>query len=202
MLFRRATFSSLAVISSLSAISYLFFIQVRSTDAPHYRKLVQESVELRSRRALEKHPARQTREGVQKDIWAVDGNERLHFRLTSGYSELALRQKKDKVEAVEDLQQITGWIQEEVDSAAQIQQVRTIAASDGTYYYPSHRFLANQVHLAFYRLPGTDIPESPFSEKPFLTGVAAEATFAASSKFPTFTAKRIAAQLDPERGAP
>lgn len=200
MLFRRATFSFLAVNAAFLAVSYLFLVQVRSSDAPRYRKLVQESVELRSRRALEKHPVKQIREGVQKDIWAVDGKERLHFRLISVHSELALRQKKDKVEAAEDLQQITGWIQEEVDSIAQIQQVRTLAASDGTYLYPSHRFLATQVHLAFYRLPGTEIPLGPIPEKPFLTGVASEASFAATSKFPTFTARRIAAQLDPERG--
>jgi hypothetical protein len=201
MLFRRAVFLCAALTASASALAYLLLIQVRSSDTPRYRRLVQESAELRSRRALEKSPAHQLREGVQKDIWAIDGSERLHFRLTSGYSELTLRQKKDKVEAVEELRQINCWIQEEIDRAGNAQQVRFVSASEGTYDYPSHRFLAHSVHLAFYRIPGLDLPLS-LTEKPFLSGVAREVAFAATSKIPTFTAYHLTAQLDPERGLP
>lgn len=201
MLFRRAIFCFSALTASAAALAFFLHVRIRPSDTPRYRKLVQESAELRSRRALERHPAHQTREGVQKDIWAVDGSERLHSRLNSGYSELTLRQKRDKFEAVEELQQISCWIQEEIDEAARLQQVRAITASEGTYYYPSHRFLAHTVHLAFYRLPGLELPFS-VSEKPFLTGVAREASFAATSKIPTFTAYHLTAQFDPERGLP
>ena len=183
-----------------AAALFLFHIRIRSSDASKYRKLVQESAELRSRRALEKHPAHQMREGVQKDIWAIDGTERLHFRLNSGYSELTLRQKRDKFEAIEELQQIHCWVQEAIDPASQMQQVRTLTASDGAYYYPSHRFLANTVHLNFYRLPGIHLPFA-IAEKPFLIGVARQVSFFPTGKNPMFTAYDIAAQLDPEQAA-
>lgn len=196
MLFQKTIFCSLAIIASAIAFSFFLHVRMRSSDVSRYRKLVQESRELRSRRALERHPAHQIRERVQKDIWAVDGTQRLHFRLNSGYSELFLKQKKDKVEAIEELQQIHCLIQEKIDPIAQVQQVRTLTASEGTYYYPSHRFIASSVHLAFYRILGTEFPLT-IHEKPFLTGVAQEVSFDAASKIPTFTAHRISAQLDP-----
>ena len=201
MLFKRAIFSACAVTALVAAGAFLFLVRIHSSDIPLYRKLVSESAELLSRKALERHPTHQAREGVQKDIWAVDGAERLHFRLNSDYSELTLRQKKDKVEAVEELQGINCWIQEKIDRGAQTQQIRTIAAAEGSYYYPSHRFLANTVQLAFYRVPGTELPRA-LLQKPFLKGVAREASFAATGKIPTFTAYHITAQLDPERGLP
>jgi hypothetical protein len=197
MLFGRAVIGSSILIASAAVATFLLHVRTRPYDASRYRKLVQESAELRSRRALERHPAHQMRAGVQKDIWAVDGTERLHFRLNSGYSELSITQKKDKFEAVEELQQINCWIQEKIDPNTQMQQVRTLTASEGTYYYPSHRFLANAVHLGIYRLPGIELPTS-LTEKPFLIGVARQATFVASGKNPTFTAYDITATLDPE----
>lgn len=201
MLFRKPLFASAALIALFCGLVCFFFVRLRASDAPKYRKLVQESAELRSRHALEREPAHQTREGVQKDIWVAEGSERLHFRLNSRYSELMIRQKKDKVEAVEELQQIECWIQEEIDSKTNKQLVRQLKAAEGIYTYPSHRFVAETVHLAFFRLSGTDLPRSTLA-KPYLTGLAREASFAATSKLPTFTAYHLSATLDPEQGLP
>ena len=201
MLFRKSLAVCAALILFLAALVCFFLVRLRSSDAPRYRKLVQESAELRSRHALEREPAHQMREGVQKDIWIVDEAERLHFRLNSRYSELMIRQKKDKVEAVEELQQIECWIQEEVDSKGGKQLVRQLKAAEGVYTYPSHRFVAGTVHLAFFRMPGTELPRA-IQGKPYLTGLAREASFAATSKLPTFTAYHLTATLDPEQGLP
>ncbi len=192
----------LALIGLAAALAYSLHIKLQPHDAPLYRKITQESQALRSHHALERHPAQQKRERVQKDIWLVDGSQRLHFRLKSAYSHLTLTQKKDKVEAVEQLKQIESWIQDEIDPVDSYQQIRTIAADQGVYYFPSHRFLAQSVHLAFFRIPGIELPLSLFPEKPFLTGIAREVSFAAISKTPTFTAYHLQAQLDPERGLP
>lgn len=200
MLFGRAVFGFSLLIACTAATCFLLHVHVRSSDVARYRKLIQESVEFRSKRALEKHPAYQMREGVQKDIWTVNGTERLHSRLKCGYSELTLSQKKDKFEAVEELQQIHCWIQEALDPVTQMQQMRTLTALEGTYYYPSHRFLANAVHLNFYRLQGLEFPES-LTEKPFLSSVARQAFFSPAGKTPTFTAYDITAKVDPERYA-
>ena len=83
-----------------------------------------------------------------------------------------------------------------------MQQVRTIAADEGVYHFPSHRFLAQSVQLAFFYLAGTELPLSLFPEKPFLTGIAREVSFSAAQKPPTFTAYHLQAKLDPDRGLP
>lgn len=201
-MFNRPLFAFISLIGVVVFLAYWFHVRITPDIAPVYRKLVQESAELRSRHALERHPALQKREGVQKDIWAVNGSERLHFRLKSRHSELALTQKKDKVEAIEFLQDIDCWVQDEVDRAASLQQIRTLTAEEGIYYFPSHKFIAQHVNLAFFRLPGTELPLVLFPEKPFLTGVAREMSFAATSKTPTFTAYHLQAQFDPQRGLP
>ncbi|HSX25953.1 MAG TPA: hypothetical protein VLE89_02990 [Chlamydiales bacterium] len=201
-MFKRPTFCFIALSTFACLFAYRNHVQIHPQDAPIYQKLSQESTALRSRHALERHPARQKREGVQKDIWVVNGNERLHFRLKSAYSHLTVAQKKDKVEATEELKQIDCWVQDEIDTVNSLQQIRTLTADEGIYYFPSHRFLAQSVNLAFFRLAGTELPSSLFPEKPFLTGVAREVTFAATCKTPTFTAYHLRAELDPERGFP
>lgn len=98
-------------------------------DPAIYHKLVQESTELRTRRALEEEPAHQKRQGLQKDIWSQ--NETRHFQVQSEHSELTLSQKKDKIEAIEQLRQIRCIIDNE-----------ELTADEGIYQYPSHQFTA------------------------------------------------------------
>ncbi|HSX11761.1 MAG TPA: hypothetical protein VLF94_08610 [Chlamydiales bacterium] len=127
--YSRACFASLALIAIATFATYWFHIRTRPCDVSAYHKLVQESTELRTRRALEEQPAHQTRQGVQKDIWTQ--NETRHFQIQSAHSELTLTQKKDKVEAVEQLQQIQCALEND-----------TLTADDGTYTFPSHQFTA------------------------------------------------------------
>lgn len=199
-MFRQAFLSSLLLIAIVLTTIYIFLIRIRPEEVSSYRKLTAASAELRSRKALEREPANQLRQGVQKDIWIANERQRLHFRFKSEKSHLALTQKKGKISAVEKLKQIECLIQEAVDPASSIQKLRMFRANEGTYYFPSHRFSANHIDLAFYQIPGIDLPSFLPLEKPFLTGTAQTITFSAADKNPAFTAHFLKIHLDPLKG--
>ena len=198
MFFARTFCLSLTLSIVCAAAAFVFLVQIRPSDPAKYRKLVQESAYLHSRHALERHPAHQMRQGVQKDIWAMKAGTRLHCCLQSAYSDLTLRQKKDKLEASEELQHIQGFLQEGVDPISSMQQVRTFTSVEGTYHYPSHHFIAHDVHIHFYRLPGFELPMTLTQETPFLSAIARQACFSATQNAPQFTAYDITAFLDPQ----
>lgn len=128
-MYQRAFVFSCALIALAAFAIYSLSVRVKPSDIPAYHKLVQESAELHTRRALEEEPAHQKRQGVQKDIWSQE--ETRHFQIQSEHSELILAQQKEKVEAVEQLQQIRCAIGDEI-----------LTADEGIYTYPSHQFTA------------------------------------------------------------
>lgn len=111
---------------------YWFYVRLGPEDAIAYENLIQESVDLRTRRALEERPAHQKRQDVQKDIWTQ--NETRHFQIQSKDSSLTISQKKEKLEAVEELKNIH----------CNVQNGFTLAADEGIYTYPSHQFIAQK----------------------------------------------------------
>lgn len=125
-------FRILALISLLLFALYWFHIRLRPEDAAFYQKLVQESIDLRHQRALEETPAHQKRQDVQKDIWTQ--NETRHFQIHSKDSDLTLSQKKEKIEAVEQLKEIE----------CTIENGFTLTAGEGIYTFPSHQFIAQK----------------------------------------------------------
>lgn len=137
MLFKRATLFSLFSIFCVTGLLVYLHVRILPSDKEHYQKLVRETEALRSSKALERHPTYQVREGTQKDIWTVNGTERSHFEMHSDHSTLSVKQKRDKVEATEDLEGITCILQGPL-----------IHAAKGFYDYPSHHFLATQVECS------------------------------------------------------
>lgn len=127
--------------ATLAVATALYFLHVRltSADLPFYRKLVQESIDLHAHSALEKSPVRQTRKGVRKDIWTIQDGTRQHIQIESLQSDMTLKQKKGKMEAVEHLQGIEAWI----DLG---KERRHLTAESGTCYFPSCEIEA--LHLA------------------------------------------------------
>jgi|GEM_PF-3287767 len=160
------------VSASIALICYLF-VFIHPAGEAYYHQLSQESTRQHSRQALEKQPAYQLRTGVQKDIWTLDGTERLHARLRSAHSELVLKQKGKKFEAVEKLQNLQCWIQEQIDPLLKLQKVRHLSAEEGSYHFPSQRFHTQNAHLSFFRLPNTSLPQT-IEASPFLHGIAQE----------------------------
>lgn len=126
-------FFRIFALSALMGIAlYWLCIRLEPHDLPSYQKLMAESVELRTCKALEKEPAFQKRQGVQKDLWTQNGTS--HFCIQSEASGLRLRQKKDKVEATENLKNI------ECTTPNGIK----FTAEEGLYDSSSHQFIAQK----------------------------------------------------------
>lgn len=125
-------FRCFALICLASYAIYLFHIRILPPDITSHRKLTQESRELRHRHALEDKPAHQKRQGVLKDIWSQD--ETRHFQIQSDHSDLLLSQRKDKIEAVEELQNIRCSIKDDF----------ILTADEGLYTFLSHQFIAKK----------------------------------------------------------
>lgn len=105
-MFRKITIFSILFLLLAAGMVSFFSIQLRPSDLPNYTKMMQDCNELHSKKALERSPAHQARSGVRKEIWAMDGDERNHMSLFSEGSDLIVHQKKDKFEAVEELQNL------------------------------------------------------------------------------------------------
>lgn len=176
-MFRKSVYSVLFLILLTAGAAYRSHVIIQPHDKEDYVKLVKESADLRSKKALEEQPAHQSRHRVQKDIWAVRDSERIHLRLQSARSELEITQKKGKLEAVEHLEDLCCWVQDVVNTAQNEQQVRMLKAETGTSYFPSYRFGTQNVEIASFRLPGTELPLTVQGAQPFLAGTAQEAKF-------------------------
>jgi len=111
---------------------YWFHIRLCPEDAAAYEKLVQESLDLRTRRALEEKPAHQKRQDVQKDIWTQ--NETRHFQIQSQDSDLTISQKREKLEVFESL----------IDIQCSVENEFSLSADEGIYTYPSHQFIGQK----------------------------------------------------------
>lgn len=198
---------------SVGVVAYLDHVRLRHHDRRAYQLFVRESGAQKARHALESHPATQNRKEVQKDFWIAQNHERQHFRIKSQQSELIIHERNRKLEAVEKLHHLECWLQEFENSSPTIlqktaqepestkqQQVRYLTAEDGIYFYPSHHFIAQTVHLQFFRLPGHVLPETIDPSIAFFIGTATEASFSACGKSPTFTAEHLHASFDPARG--
>ncbi len=129
----RIIFSFLCI-ATVGVFTIFFQTRILPSDRVLYQKLVQETASLRSSKSLERHPAFQLREHAQKDIWTMNGTQRTHFQMHSHLSKLSLKQKKDKIEANEDLKHLTC-----------ISQIGFLKAEEGAYHYPNQDFTANQI---------------------------------------------------------
>jgi hypothetical protein len=198
------------------AIAYWDHVRLRRHDKARYQKFVVENSSQRARHALETHPATQNRQVVQKDFWIMQESERQHLRIQSQESELIIHERKGKLEAVEKLLGLDCWLQDPGNHPISIlqkkaigkrendntQQVRHLTAQEGIYFYPSHHFIAQTVHMQFFRLPGHDLPEAVESRFAFFSGTATEACFSACGKSPLFTAQHLHASFDPTKSLP
>lgn len=196
-MFTRTLSLFLALFIALSGLLYTRCLRIQTEDRIAYQKLFETKAPVRWKQTFKDHPVRQKRHQVQKDVWAMQGAHRHHFRLTSQDSDWIISQQKGKMIAVEEMHQLVGWIQDEVDDEQGQQLVRSFQADRGTYVFPSHRFIADTVDLAFFRLPGTELPSSPIYEKPFLKGKAYDLNFTAFQKIPALQATHLQLEFDP-----
>jgi hypothetical protein len=114
----------------IGAIAALYFCHVRlkPADLPYYRKMVQETVDLHAKSALERSPVELMRKNVRKDIWK-DG-ARVYNRIACDESYITLTQKKEKIKAVEILREIVARIDDG-------QEIKHLTAASSTCGFPS-----------------------------------------------------------------
>ncbi len=134
MIFRSMTFFSFLLISVISVFVIYFQTKIHPSDQIQYRKITQDSANLRSTKSLERNPTYQVRKNADKDIWKTKGDERMHMQMHSKRSNLSLKQKKDRVFAKEELEEITC-----------LTHIGLLHAASGLYDYPGHNFEANKV---------------------------------------------------------
>ena len=149
-------------------------------------------------KATKDQQTHQTRGGVRKDLWLSQENQtRLHYRIDSQSSILTLLPIDDKLDIIENLQQIKCWMQDKlyVQGSTLMQQMRFFEAEQGIYQYSSQRFAANSVALSLFRIPGIQLPNSVDPKAAFLRGIAQDVSFSIAGKATHFQAQRFKATL-------
>ncbi len=140
-------YSSLAIgcIAAGSIILSLFLCTIRSSTCSMYQEMMHKNKETLSLRTLERYPTYQVRKNTQKEIWKPNRSALPWMRLKSNQSKLTLKQKKNQLDIVEEIQDISCSLQKQ-DATLKC------FANSGSYYYPNHQLLLNQVDCAFPRL--------------------------------------------------
>lgn len=149
-------------------------------------------------KATQGQQTHQHRGGVRKDLWlAQEDQTRLHYRIDSKSSVLTLLPIDDKLDIIENLQQIKCWMQDKlyIQGNTVMQQMRFFEAEQGLYQYSSQKFAANSVALSLFRIPGTELPTSVNPGAAFLRGIAQDVSFSIAGKATHFQAQRFKATL-------
>ncbi len=136
-----AIWSSLLICCAI--LVYFQFIAVREKDLAAYQDLMQESLDIKSKHALEKEPGKQIRFLVQKDIWTGEDQKKSHIRMISENSELIISQQGRSLEAHETFRNMKGSMQKEADASL----IYRIEAMEGFYRFPSDELVANKVKI-------------------------------------------------------
>ena len=172
---------------------------VTDRDILKYKALIEEckKMEVESQNSV----ATQTRIGVRKDIFfAQEDNSRLHYRIDSSSSLLTMSPENNKLEILENLSNVQCWMQEKLYSIGNksMQQMRHLQASKGVYNLSKQEFIANDVMLSLFRIPGHELTTTIPASKAFLKGKAEDIEFTVSGKTPRFEAHQFNASFTPE----
>lgn len=188
---RRATIIALSFLLLLTGTAfYTIFSGSNSSYEQQQQKVPKEAT---------LYPVRQTRSGVQKDLWMADEKTRLHHQMVSPRSVLTAFPKGNNFELVEEMQGMKCYLQENVEKDGRVmQQIRFIESESGTYHFSSQHFTAHEVFLALFRLPGSALETRLDFSEAFLKGVAQEVSLSFADNSPDFHAKKFKAQIRPQ----
>ncbi len=171
-MFRRALILSSFLTLTSFAFAIFHYTRLAPSDLAEYHRSKTE----RSPRVLQREPAIQKRHGVRKDIWVPKEKERSRISIGSETSDLILIDRNGKVEATEILQNLEGEIREGGE-------IRRLKAEEGTYFYPSHRFLAKNANMSLHR-----------DGAPLLQGTAENTNVSFIAKSPQLSADKVSFQ--------
>lgn len=201
-MFKRALLVALALLGGAGAL--LTYLMVRPSEAD----LVQYNEVVRKARPEEMTdaPGRQERQMVYKDLWIIDGDQRLHFQLTCDSSTLEFDFDGSRAKVVEHMRGVRGIIQEKLyhNSAGEpMQELRYLVAEEASYHYNSNLFVANETTLTRFRAEGhamIDSPQALEGLEPLLTGTARSAEFKLADGGIDFRAHHLKAKVYTPRG--
>jgi len=146
------------------------------------------------------YPTKQSRSGVQKDLWISDKGIRLHHCMISPRSVLTAYPKGGNFKLVEEMQGMKCYLQENIEHGEKIvQQIRFIESESGTYRYSDKHFDAHQVFLAFFQVPGDKLETHLDFNQAFLKGVAEEVSLSFAENSLNFHAEKFKAHIRPKQ---
>ncbi|MBI2742937.1 MAG: hypothetical protein HYX48_03375 [Chlamydiales bacterium] len=201
-MFRKISLYTLLSFTLLTLLWTLLVCRVKQSDIVAYQKNKQTQLNSSNPEALSSS-THQTRQGVRKDIWFTqEDSSRLHTRIESASSLLTIQPKGSSFEIVEELQKIHCWMQDRLiaEGGKPMQQMRYFEADRGTYLYTTQQFLAQNVAISLFRLPGQTLTFDQSRTAPFIRGVAQDVSFSVSGKSPQFQAKNFKAQFSKNPG--
>lgn len=181
------------------ALIFWNLFTINQEDAEQYQKLIAKKNHLENSFSSQGQIT-QTRHDVQKDIWFIDEEDRLHFRLHSKTSYLQICLNHKKLQLQETLENLKCWAQDKLyyDNIP-MQTIRYFTADLGTFTFPDYLFTAKKVQMSFFHLSGSFLPKT-IPQNPYLEGVAKEVFFNLSNNHPEFSAFHLQAKIYPERG--
>ncbi len=190
-------YSFLIFLFSFSILNLIRLFKIDEQDLLKYQNLSQRQMKTNFSK---KEPVYQKRINVQKDIWYLENESRLHFSIFSTDSFLSLKNKNGHLEVVEDLKNIHCLAQEKIVfnplTKKWEQKLKYFNAQKGTYLFPSHQFSSDMINLYFYDLEGIDLPKNLTAFSPYLKGVANQVFFTLSDKKSHFKAYHFKACFD------
>lgn len=111
MHFSRSVAATSILFSACLVLLWIMLARFDSGDEANYQRLMQSQDDPQEVNA---YTSRQRREGVQKDIFFSKNDQRLQLRLKSAQTELALDHHDRQTEIVEQMSDVTCFIQEEL----------------------------------------------------------------------------------------
>lgn len=199
-MFARTFFLFSLFLGSTAFVAYWDHVRFRGNERTMYKHFLVQNRPQSRRHALRNQNAEQLRETVQKDFWIPQNFQRKHIRITGKRSLLTVGEKQKDFEVVEELEGLDCWFQE--IHTLERQQIHHIVAKKGTFFYPSHEFLAQDIIMQIFIAPGNNLPEDFPPEQACFTGTALEGSFSLCKQSPTFSAKHLQASFLPTRGNP
>ncbi|MCC6127849.1 MAG: hypothetical protein IT584_01435 [Chlamydiae bacterium] len=139
--FRKAFFFICLLLLGAFVFIYVSMLREDPKDLASYKKLVKDSLQVRSKRVLEKTDAKEARSNVQKDIWTMKNGKESHAQLCSDSSDLTIYEKNRKFYAKEIFQHLMGFV--ELDG----KETYNIEAKDGFYEAPNLEFFIYDANL-------------------------------------------------------
>jgi hypothetical protein len=201
-MFRRALLIAVALLVVSGGLLTYLMVRPSETDLVQYEEVLRKARPEEMTAALHQ-PGQQERRVVYKDLWIVDGDERLHFQLACDTSTLEFDVEGSRSKIIEHMRGVKGIIQEKLytdDKGQPMQELRYLVAEEASYDYHTNRFVAGEATLTRFRTTGHDMIDSTQGLEPIITGTARSAEFTLADGGIDFKAHHLKAKIYTQRG--